>query len=78
MDNNIKPLILSTEMVPFLNEFTTPAWIDVPVGDGLRRFTFDSTLECYLDADQNELYLEPSQADGTLTPDAYYEVPETM
>lgn len=72
MDINQQPLILSPESVPFLEVFTTPAWVEA---EGIR-FMFDSELECYRDAQGRELYIEPSQTDGVLTADAYYEMPE--
>ena len=86
MDINQLPLTLGP-LVPFLGEFTTPAWVDVTVladesdptsAHLVFRFTFSQELNCYLDTEGNELYIEPTQTDGTLTPDAYWEMPESM
>ena len=86
MDINQLPLTLGP-LVPFLEEFTTPAWLDVTVladesdptsAHLVFRFTFSPELGCYLDTEGNELYVEPTQTDGTLTPDAYWEMPESM
>ena len=58
-------------LVPFMEDFTTPAWVEV---DG-HRFTFDAEQGAYLDSDGQIIYLEPSRSDGVLTEDDYYELP---
>lgn len=72
-NEELSPLVLGP-LVPFMEDFTTPAWVEA---QGIR-FTFDAEQGAYFDEARNELYLEPTQTDGTLTPDAYYEVPEPM
>lgn len=68
---NTTPLTLSTELVPFMEEFTTPAWVEA---EG-QRFTFDQEQGCYMNEAGEVLMLEPVMSDGTLTEDAYYELP---
>ena len=58
------PLVLGP-LVPFMEDFTTPAWVEV---EG-ERFTFDAEQGCY-----PGIYVEPVMSDGTLTEEAYYEI----
>ncbi|QDP44104.1 hypothetical protein SEA_MCGALLEON_53 [Microbacterium phage McGalleon] len=69
MDTNAHGLPKPTfgPLVPFMEEFTTPEWIEI---EG-RRFPWDPEQETYVG-----LYVEPYLTDGTLTEDIYYEIEE--
>ena len=69
-EENLPPLTLGP-LVPFMEDFTTPEWVEAQG----QRFTFNPELGAYLDAEGRVIMLEPTQSDGTLTTDAYYELP---
>ncbi len=51
----------------------TPTVITVPSGE---QFRWDESVGSYCsDVTGAGLYIEPSDADGTITPDSYYELP---